>query len=80
MTTPLAISYDDVAAAHTRLAGIAHRTPVFTSRTADERSGATLYFKCENLQRIGASPRQWCCPACSTCAASAWASCCRAAT
>ncbi len=54
MTTPLAISYDDVAAAHTRLAGIAHRTPVFTSRTADELSGATLYFKCENLQRIGA--------------------------
>ncbi len=54
MTTPLAISYDDVAAAHARLAGIAHRTPVFRSRTADERSGATLYFKCENLQRIGA--------------------------
>jgi threonine dehydratase len=54
MNTPLAISYDDVAAAHRRLAGIAHRTPVLTSRTADERTGATLFFKAENLQRIGA--------------------------
>ncbi|HEX6705979.1 MAG TPA: threo-3-hydroxy-L-aspartate ammonia-lyase [Albitalea sp.] len=52
--TSLAISYDDVAGAHERLAGIAHRTPVMTSATANERSGATLFFKCENLQRIGA--------------------------
>jgi threonine dehydratase len=50
----LAISFDDVAAAHRRLAGVAQRTPVFTSRTADERCGAQLFFKCENLQRIGA--------------------------
>ncbi len=54
MNAPLAISYDDVAAAHQRLAGIAHRAPVLTSRTADERTGATLFFKAENLQRIGA--------------------------
>jgi threonine dehydratase len=54
MHTPLAISYDDVAAAHQRLAGIAHRAPVLTSRTADERTSATLFFKAENLQRIGA--------------------------
>jgi len=54
MNTPLAISYDDVAAAHQRLAGIAHRAPVLTSRTADERTGAQLFFKAENLQRIGA--------------------------
>ncbi len=51
---PLAISFDDVAAAHSRLAGIAHRTPVFRSATANARTGATLFFKCENLQRIGA--------------------------
>jgi len=50
----LAISFDDVAAAAQRLAGIAHRTPVMTSRTADARTGASLYFKCENLQRMGA--------------------------
>jgi threonine dehydratase len=50
---PLA-TYDDVAAAAERIAGIAHRTPVLTSRTADARAGATLFFKAENLQRGGA--------------------------
>ncbi len=30
-----------------------HRTPVMSSHSADERSGARLYFKCENLQRTG---------------------------
>ena len=37
-----------------RLAGTAHRTPVATSRTANQRTGAELFFKCENLQRMGA--------------------------
>lgn len=46
--------YADVVAAAGRLAGHAHRTPVVTSRLADEASGATLFFKCENLQRMGA--------------------------
>ncbi len=50
----LAISFDDVAAAAQRLAGVAHRTPVMTSRTADALCGGTLFFKCENLQRMGA--------------------------
>ena len=50
----LAISYDDIAAAAARLQGVAHRTPVLTSRTADAISGAQVYFKCENLQRMGA--------------------------
>jgi len=50
----LAISFDDVAAAARRLAGVAHRTPVMTSRTADALCGGTLFFKCENLQRMGA--------------------------
>ncbi len=50
----LAISFDDVAAAAERLAGVAHRTPVMTSRTADALAGGTLFFKCENLQRMGA--------------------------
>src|SRR5678815_4169990 len=47
-------SYDDVAAAAARIAGHAHRTPVLTSRTADAELGARVFFKCENLQRMGA--------------------------
>ncbi len=50
----LPIAIDDVRAASQRLAGIAHRTPVLTSRTADARTGARLFFKAENLQRVGA--------------------------
>jgi threonine dehydratase len=50
----LAITFDDVAAAAGRLAGVAHRTPVMTSRTADALCGGQLFFKCENLQRMGA--------------------------
>ncbi|HNT39659.1 MAG TPA: threo-3-hydroxy-L-aspartate ammonia-lyase [Rubrivivax sp.] len=52
--TPLAIGFADVAAAAERLRGVAHRTPVRSSRSADERSGAQLHFKCENFQRMGA--------------------------
>jgi threonine dehydratase len=48
------VTYDDVAAAAERLAGQAHRTPVATSRTLDERLGARVFLKCENLQRMGA--------------------------
>ena len=50
----LAITFDDVAAAAQRLQGHAHRTPVLTSRTADERAGAQVFFKAENFQRMGA--------------------------
>ncbi|MDO8419784.1 MAG: threo-3-hydroxy-L-aspartate ammonia-lyase [Rubrivivax sp.] len=52
--TELAIGPSDIAAAAARLRGVAHRTPVFTSRTADERTGAQVFFKCENFQRMGA--------------------------
>ncbi|MBP6899716.1 MAG: threo-3-hydroxy-L-aspartate ammonia-lyase [Burkholderiaceae bacterium] len=51
---PLAISAADVLAAAQRLHGVAHRTPVLTSATADARSGAQVFFKAENLQRMGA--------------------------
>jgi threonine dehydratase len=51
---PLAISYADIDSAAQRLRAVAHRTPVLTSRTADERTGGALFFKCENLQRMGA--------------------------
>ena len=52
MTLP--VTYADVAAAATRLAGVAHRTPVLTSTTANAMTGAQLFFKAENLQRMGA--------------------------
>jgi threonine dehydratase len=48
------ISFDDVRAAADRLKGVAHRTPVLTSRTLDDTVGATVYLKAENLQRGGA--------------------------
>ena len=50
----LAIDFNDVQQAAQRLAGKAHRTPVLRSRSADELAGASLFFKCENLQRMGA--------------------------
>jgi len=50
----LAVSYDDVAAAAERVSGRARRTPVMTSRHVDQRTGAQVFFKCENLQRVGA--------------------------
>ncbi len=47
-------SYADVESAAGRLAGHVHRTPVLTSQTVDEETGATVFFKCENFQRTGA--------------------------
>lgn len=47
-------TYRDVEEAAARLAGIAHRTPVLTSRSVNEKTGAQVFFKCENFQRIGA--------------------------
>src|ERR1700761_4744472 len=54
MPTLSAPTYADVADAAQRIAGAAHRTPVLTSRTANERTGASVFFKCENFQRMGA--------------------------
>lgn len=50
----LPLCYADIASAHERLAGIAHCTPVLTSTTANALTGAQIFFKCENFQRIGA--------------------------
>jgi threo-3-hydroxy-L-aspartate ammonia-lyase len=52
MTFPVA--YADVAAAAERLQGVAHHTPVMTSRTVDQQTGHRVFFKCENFQRAGA--------------------------
>jgi len=51
---PVAVTYADVEAAAARLAGVAHRTPVATSRQFDALAGCRAFFKCENLQRMGA--------------------------
>jgi len=47
-------TFDDIQSAATQIAGVAHKTPVATSKTIDARTGAQLFFKCENLQRMGA--------------------------
>src|SRR5437762_2285019 len=54
MDTTLPICFDDVARAHERIAGVAHRPPVPRPRTADALTSAQLFFKCENQQRVGA--------------------------
>ena len=48
------IALEDVRAAAARLHGVAHRTPVLTSRHLDELTGAHVFLKAENLQRTGA--------------------------
>src|SRR5438874_13069990 len=50
----MAIDLDRIRAAHERIRPYIHHTPVLTSARLDEASGAKLFFKCENLQKIGA--------------------------
>jgi threonine dehydratase len=50
----MALDLDRIRAAHERIRPHIHRTPVLTSARLDEVSGAKLFFKCENLQKIGA--------------------------
>ena len=47
-------TYSDIESAAQRLKGVAHRTPVKTSRRLNEELGAQVFFKCENEQRMGA--------------------------
>lgn len=49
----MSISFTDIAAASDRISGIAHCTPVLTSATVNRRTGAQVFFKCENFQRSG---------------------------
>ena len=48
------VTYADIAAAHERIKPQAKRTPVLTSATVDALTGAKVFFKCENFQRMGA--------------------------
>lgn len=52
--TSIPIDHTTLTAAENRLRGQAHRTPVLTNSTLDQRCGAQLFFKCENFQRVGA--------------------------
>lgn len=49
----LPVTYADIEAAAERLAGVAHRTPVLTSKTVNDRTNSQVFFKCENFQRAG---------------------------
>src|ERR1700679_3886268 len=51
---PFAVTFDDVVGAAARLRGVAHSTPAITSSTLDRRTGARVFVKPENLQRMGA--------------------------
>ncbi len=48
------LQFSEIEKAAARIKGVAHRTPVLTSRTADDMARARLFFKCENFQRSGA--------------------------
>src|SRR5258708_19853723 len=48
------VTFDDEAGAHERIKAVTHRTPVLRSATVDARTGAKVFFKPENLQRMGA--------------------------
>lgn len=50
----MSVTWQDVIAASERIKDVAHHTPVLTSRTADNMTGANIFFKAENLQRMGA--------------------------
>jgi threonine dehydratase len=53
MTAPRRPTFADIQDAARQIAGVAHRTPVLTSRTLDALANAHLFFKCENFQRTG---------------------------
>jgi threonine dehydratase len=65
-TEDAALRLPDLAAiriAHARIATYVHRTPVLTSHSLDEATGARLFFKCENLQKVGAFKARGACNA-----------------
>lgn len=47
------VTYADIETAAKRLAGVAQKTPILTSRTVNERTNSQVFFKCENFQRAG---------------------------
>ena len=62
-TGAVAPTIDDIRVAHARIAPYIHRTPVMTSALLDRETGAQLFFKCENLQNVGAFKSRGACNA-----------------
>ena len=54
MTLDPHVTYEDVAAAHERIRAHVVKTPVLSSAAIDAHTGARVFFKCENLQNMGA--------------------------
>src|ERR1700681_1498817 len=50
----MSLDFDSIRAAHERIRPHVHRTRALTSSRLNEASGAMLFFKCENFQKIGA--------------------------
>src|SRR5881392_1043169 len=48
------LDLDSIRRAHDRIRPYIHRTPVLTSERLDAANGASLFFKCENFQKVGA--------------------------
>ena len=59
----IAVDLAAIRAAHARIQPHVHRTPVLTSRSLDAAAEATLFFKCENLQKVGAFKARGACNA-----------------
>lgn len=55
--------FDDVTEAASRIESYVHRTPILTCQTLNRMTGATLFFKCENFQRVGAFKARGACNA-----------------
>ena len=53
----------DIRAAAERIRGHVHRTPILTSATFDRELGVRAFFKCENLQKVGAFKARGACNA-----------------
>jgi len=54
MVSESSVRFEDVLSAAEMIRGVAHRTPIVTCRTLDDLAGRRLFFKCENLQKVGA--------------------------
>src|SRR6266699_2363102 len=50
----MSLNFDSIRAAHERIRPHIRRTPVLTSTRLDAASGGSLFFKCENFQKVGA--------------------------
>ena len=59
----LAVEFGDIQAAAERIAGAVHKTPIMSSAQLDSHCAASVFFKCENLQKVGAFKARGACNA-----------------